>query len=83
MSRTNGGESPFSAAVTKVEFNELMAAMKGIQSNMKTMKREFSVEREAADDRLVKKMWLTKGVEFKRKDNKKQHIFNEEHHSLR
>ena len=29
------------------------------------------------DDRLVKKMWLTKGVEYKRKGNEKQHVFNE------
>ena len=32
----------------------------------------------AADDRLVKKMRLTKGVRFKHKGNEKQHIFNEE-----
>ena len=51
--------------------------MKGIQSNMSKMKRELSEDREAADDRLVKKMRLTKGVEFKRKGNEKQHIFNE------
>ena len=71
MSRT--GESS-SAAVTKAEFNELM---EGIQDNMSNMKRELSEDREAADDRLVKKMRLTKGVEFKRKGNEKQHVFNE------
>ena len=42
------------------------------------MKRELSSEREAADDRLSKKMCLTKGIEFKRKGNEKQHVFNEE-----
>ena len=62
MSRTDSSESSSSAAVTKTEFNELMAAMKGIQSNMDTMKR---VKREAADDRLVKKMRLAKGIKFK------------------
>ena len=54
-----------------------MATMKGIQRNMES-KRELSSEREAADDRLLKKMRLTKGIEFKRKGNEKQHVFNEE-----
>ena len=74
MSHSNGGES--SATVTKAEFNELMTAMKGIQSNMET-KRELSAEREAANDRLVKKMQFTKGIEFKRKGNERQYVFNE------
>ena len=77
MAYGGGDESSSSSAVTKAEFNELMTAMKGIQSNMETMKRELSAEREAADDRLVKRMRLTKGVEFKRKGNEKQHNFNE------
>ena len=42
------------------------------------MKRELSEEREAADERLVKKMRLDKGIPFKRKANEKQHNFNEE-----
>ena len=75
MSHSDSGESS-SAAVTKAEFNELMTAMKGIQSNMET-KRELSAEREAANDRLVKKMQFTKGIEFKRKGNERQYVFNE------
>lgn len=77
MSHEDGGESS-SAVVTKAEFNELLTAMKGIQNRMETMKRDLSAEHEAADDRLVKKMRLTKGVEFKCKGNEKQHTFNEE-----
>ena len=78
MSHPKEGESSSSAGVSKEEFSELMAAMKGIQRNMESMKRELSSEREAADDRLLKKMRLTKGIEFKRKGNEKQHVFNEE-----
>ena len=77
MSHEDGGESS-SAVVTKAEFNELLTAMKGIQNRMETVKRDLSAEHEAADDRLVKKMRLTKGVEFKCKGNEKQHTFNEE-----
>ena len=54
-----------------------MTAMKGIQQNMESMKIELSAERHAADDRLLKKMRLTKGIKFKRKGIEKQHIFNE------
>ena len=54
-----------------------MATMKGTQRNMESIKRELSSEREAADDRLLK-MHLTNGIEFKRKGNEKQHVFNEE-----
>ena len=80
MSHPKEGESSSSTAagISKEEFTELMATMKGIQRNMESMKRELSSEREAADDRLSKKMRLTKGIEFKRKGNEKQHVFNEE-----
>ena len=47
--------------------------MKGIEDQMKSMKRELSEEREAADERLVKKMRLDKGVTFKKKGNERQH----------
>jgi hypothetical protein len=78
MSHPKEGESSSTAGVSKEEFSQLMAAMKGIQKNMESMKRELSTEREEADERLLKKMRLTKGIEFKRKGNEKQHVFNEE-----
>jgi hypothetical protein len=77
MSHPKEGESSSAAGVSKEEFSQLMAAMKGIQRNMESMKRELSTEWEEADDRLLK-MRLTKGIEFKRKGNEKQHVFNEE-----
>lgn len=69
------GES--SGLVSQAEFERLMSAMKEIEDQMKSMKRELCDEREAADERLVKKMRLDKGVTFKKKGNEKQHQFNE------
>ena len=45
---------------------------------MSAIKRDPTEERDAADERLVKKMRYDKGVQFKRKANEKQHRFNEE-----
>lgn len=65
------------AAVTQAQFNQLMTAMNSVQSQMAQMKRELSEDREAADERLIKKMRLDKGLQFKKKSNEKQHQFNE------
>lgn len=70
-------EEGTSAPVTKAEFSELLSAMNAVQEQMKEMKRNLSEERDAADERLVKKMRLDKGVQFKKKANEKQHQFNE------
>ena len=70
-------EEDSSAPVTKAEFSELLSAMNAVQNQMKEMKRNLSEEWDAADERLVKKMRLDKGVQFKRKANEKQHQFNE------
>ena len=74
---SEGGESS-GAVGTKEEFSELLSAMKGIQHKMEAMKRDLSDEREAADEHLIKKMQLYKGIHFKRKGNKRQYSFNEE-----
>ena len=57
--------------------DQLLTVMKGIEDKMSHMKRELTEERDAADERLVKKMRLDKGILFKRKGNEKQHDFNE------
>ena len=71
------GEGESSGSVSHAEFSQLLSAMKGIQDQMTAMKRELSEERDAADERLVKKMRLDKGIQFKKKGNEKQHQFNE------
>ena len=62
-----GGES--SGLVSKAEFERLMSARRGIEDQMKSMKKELCEEREASDEWLVKKMRLDKGVTFKKKGN--------------
>ena len=64
--------------VTKAEFNRLLAAMEGVQEQIHTMKRELSTEREAADERLAKKIRLDRGMVFKKKTHEKQFCFNED-----
>ena len=71
------GEEDASAPVTKAEFSELLTTMNAVKEQMKEMKHDLSDERVAADECLVKKMRLDKGVQFKRKGNEKQHQFNE------
>ena len=66
-----------SSGITKDEFDRLMSSMSDIKEQMSTWRKELSDEREAADERLVKKMRLDKGITFKRKSNEKQHQFNE------
>ena len=67
-----------STAVPTTEFGRLMEMMTGLQEQMSSMKRELSDEREAANERLVKRIKLDKGPTFKKKSNEKQYHFNEE-----
>ena len=42
------------------------------------MKRELSVEREASDEKLVKRLKLEKAPVFRKKGHEKQYLHNEE-----
>ena len=80
MSSEEGGSSVAGtsvAVVTQAQFDQLMSAMNNIQCQMVQMKRKLSDDREAADERLIKKMRLNKGLKFKKKSNEKQYQFNE------
>lgn len=50
----------------------------GIRDEMLSMKRELSTEREAADEKLVKRLKLEKAPVFKKKGNERQYRHNEE-----
>ena len=65
-------------SVSKTEFDRLMEMMSGLQKQMSSMKRELSDEREASNERLVKRIKLDKAPVFKKKSNEKQFHFNEE-----
>ena len=56
--------------VTKAEFNRLLVAMEGVQEQIHTMKHELSTEREATDERLVKKIRLDRGMVSRRRRTK-------------
>ena len=45
---------------------------------MASLKRELASDREAADERLIKKLKLEKPPSFKKKTHEKQYHFNEE-----
>ena len=55
-------------AVTKAEFGRLLTAIAGIQDQMQSMKRELAEDREAANERLVKRIRLEKAPSFKKKE---------------
>ena len=65
------------APVTKAEFSEVLTMMNAVKEQMREMKCDLSNERDVADEVLVKKMRMDKGVQFKWKGNEKQHQFNE------
>ena len=72
------GSEDEAAPVTKAEFSRLLTAIAGIQDQMQSMKRELVEDREAANERLVKRIRLDKAPSFKKKGHEKQFRFNEE-----
>ena len=50
----------------------------GIRDEVASLKRELANDREAADERLLKKLKLEMAPSFKKKRHKKQYHFNEE-----
>ena len=74
-----GGDSGSSSGVTADQLKELMASMRqGIRDEISSMKRELATEREAADEKLVKRLKLEKAPVFKKKGNERQYRHNEE-----
>ena len=72
-------EGSEASGVSKAEFDRLLDMMTGLQDQMSSMKRELSEEREASNERLVKRIKLDKAPVFKKKSrNEKQFQFNEE-----
>ena len=59
------GSEDKAAPMTKAEFGRLLTAMIGIQDQMQSMKRELADERDAVNERLVKRIRLEKAPSFK------------------
>ena len=77
MSTSQEGSGTGNAVLT-TELGHLIKMMTGQQGQMSSMKHELSDQREAANERLVKRIKLDKGPTFKKKSNEKQFHFNEE-----
>ena len=56
----------------------MQAVKEGMRDEISSLKRELASDREAADERLVKKLKLEKAPTFKKKTHEKQFLFNEE-----
>jgi len=65
--------------VTAEQLAQLLGAVKdGMREELSSLKRELTSDRQAADDRLLKKLKLEKVPTFKKKAHEKQFVFNEE-----
>ena len=74
-----GGTPPSSSGISDAQLETLMATMRqGMKDELTVMKRELSAEREAADEKLVKKIKLEKAPSFRKKGHEKQFRHNEE-----
>ena len=79
MATDSGPSGASTSGLTEVQLASLMSAMRqGIKDEMVTLKRELSAEREAADEKLVKKIKLDKAPTFKKKGHERQYRHNEE-----
>ena len=67
------------AALNAEQLAEVLRTVKdGMREELSSLKRELAGDREAADDRLLKKLKLEKAPAFKKKAHEKQFRFNEE-----
>jgi hypothetical protein len=67
------GAPPSSSGISDAQLETLMATMRqGVKDELAVMKRELSTEREAADEKLVKKIKLEKAPSFRKTGHEKQ-----------
>ena len=81
MATLGAGAPPSTSSISDAQLETLMATMhQGMKDELAVMKQELSVEREAADEKLVKKIKLEKAPTFRKKGHGKQFRHNEEVH---
>lgn len=67
------------ATLSAEQLAEVLRTVKdGMREEMTSLKRELADDREAADERLLKKIKLEKAPTFKKKTHEKQYQFNEQ-----
>ena len=73
---------PAAAAGSSAQFALLMDAIKRVEDSVDTelftINKYLILERESANDRLVKKLRLDSKPSFRKKGNEKQYVFNEQ-----
>ena len=66
-----------SSALSSEQLSQVMTAVKDcMRYEMQSLKRDLVEEKEAAEDRIVKRARLEKGPTFKKKAHEKQFEFN-------
>ena len=74
-----GSRNTGAPALSSSQLEEVLKAVKdGMRDEVASLKRELADDREAADERLLKKLKLEKAPSFKKKTHEKQYHFNEE-----
>ena len=64
-------------SVTRADFEKLISAISAIEGKVLNLTPELAEEREAANERLAKRMKLDKAPTFKKKAHDKQYCFND------
>ena len=68
-----------STGLSADQLQEVLKAVKeGMRDEVASLKRELASDREASDERLLKKLKLEKAPSFKKNTHEKQYLFNEE-----
>ena len=72
------GSGSSSSALSSEQLSQVMAAVKDcMRDEMQSLKRELVEEKEASEERIVKRARLEKGPTFKKKAHEKQFEFNQ------
>ena len=78
MATDSGPSGASTSVLTEVQLTLLMSAMhQGTKNEMVTSKRELSAKREAADEKLVKRIKLYKEPTFWKKGHEQRYRYNE------
>ena len=76
---TTPGAPPSTSGISDAQLETLMTTIRqDMKDEVAVMKRELSAEREAADEKLVKKIKLEKAPTFRKNGHEKQFRHNEE-----
>jgi hypothetical protein len=73
-----GSQTGEGSSISNAQMEAMMSTIRQGHKELTTMKRELAAEREAADEKLIKKLKLEKPPVFRKKGHEKQYLHNEE-----